>query len=119
MSCETGLVLALLVAVVTPQLVRASELELDPETGFVVAPGFELVEANCTACHSSRLTLQMRADRDGWLELIRWMQRTQNLWQLPPATEAEILDYLSTHYAPTATRFRRPPLDPSLLPPRK
>ena len=114
-----GLALALTVAVVTPRLVRASELEIDPETGFVLAAGFELVEANCTACHSSRLTLQMRANRDGWLELIRWMQRTQNLWQFPPATEAEIVDYLATHYAPTAARFRRRPLDPSLLPTRK
>ena len=117
MSCRTGLVLTLLVAIVTPQLGRATELEVDAETGFVVAPGSELVEANCTACHSSRLTLQMRADRDGWLELIRWMQRTQNLWQFPPATEAEIVDYLATHYAPTPARFRRPPLAPSLLPP--
>ncbi len=116
MSCRTGLVLALLVAAVAPQLVWASELEVDPKTGFVVAPGFELVQANCTACHSSGLTLQMRADRDGWLELIRWMQRTQNLWQFPPATEAEIVNYLATHYAPTHTRFRRRPLDPSLLP---
>ena len=61
----------------------------------------------------------MRANRDGWLELIRWMQRTQNLWQFPPATEAEIVDYLATHYAPTPTRFRRPPLDSLLLPPQK
>ena len=119
MSCSTGLVLALLVTVVTPQLVGASELEIDSKTGFVVAPGFELVEANCTVCHSSRQTLQMRADRDGWLQLIRWMQRTQNLWQFPPATEAEIVDYLATHYSPTAARFRRRPLDPSLLPTRK
>ena len=116
MSCRTGLVFALLVAVATPQPVRASELDVDPRTGFVVAPGFELVQANCTACHSSRLTLQFRADRDGWFQLIRWMQRTQNLWQFPPATEAEIVDYLATHYAPTPTRFRRRPLDPSLLP---
>ena len=91
--------------------------ELDPETDLVIAPGFDLVKANCTACHSSRQVLQMRADRDGWTELIRWMQRTQNLWLFPPSVETQIVDYLATHYGWAERTFRRKPLDPSLLPP--
>lgn len=99
--------------------VQTSAAEVDPETGLVLAPGVELVKANCTVCHSAKLVTQMRGDREAWLSLIRWMQRTQNLWQFPPQTEAEILDYLSTHYAPTRVRLRRAPLGPELPPPRQ
>lgn len=68
-------------------------------TGLVVADGFEEVRATCTACHSAKLVTQNRATREGWEELIRWMQRTQGLWDLG-AQEAPILDYLAAYYAP-------------------
>ncbi|CAN5226879.1 hypothetical protein BH23BAC1_BH23BAC1_38390 [soil metagenome] len=61
--------------------------------------GMEIVKANCTPCHSARLIVQNRATREGWLSMIRWMQQTQNLWDLG-ANEEIILDYLSTHYPP-------------------
>ncbi len=68
-------------------------------TGLRVAEGFEVVRANCTGCHSGKLIAQNRATRDGWQEMIRWMQRTQGLWQLGE-NEAAILDYLAANYAP-------------------
>ncbi len=68
-------------------------------TGLRVAEGFDLVRANCTGCHSGKLIAQNRATRDGWQEMIRWMQRTQGLWQLGE-NEAAILDYLAANYAP-------------------
>ncbi|MCB0555582.1 MAG: hypothetical protein KDD02_18690 [Phaeodactylibacter sp.] len=68
-------------------------------TGLAVAEGFEVVRANCTVCHSGHLVAQNRATRDGWQEMIRWMQRTQGLWQLGDK-EAVILDYLAANYAP-------------------
>ena len=68
-------------------------------TGLRVAGGFEVVRANCTGCHSGKLIAQNRATRDGWQEMIRWMQRTQGLWQLGE-NEAVILDYLAANYAP-------------------
>ena len=68
-------------------------------TGLRVAEGFETVRANCTGCHSGRLIAQNRATRDGWQEMIRWMQRTQGLWELGK-NEADILDYLAANYAP-------------------
>lgn len=78
------------------------------QTGLVADEGMHLVIANCTACHSAMLITQNRADREGWKKMIRWMQETQNLWDLG-ANEEIILDYLSQNYAPQK-RGRRPPL---------
>lgn len=79
-------------------------------TGLVVDSGFVQVKASCLACHSSRLITQNRADRAGWEKMIRWMQQTQNLWDLGP-NEGIILDYLAKHYAPQNTGRRAPLTD--------
>lgn len=68
-------------------------------TGLIYAEGFDLVRNTCTGCHSAQLITQNRATRSGWQSMIRWMQRTQGLWELG-ANEGPILDYLATHYAP-------------------
>lgn len=68
-------------------------------TGLAIGDGFEQVKATCLACHSSKLITQNRADREGWKKMIRWMQETQNLWDLGP-NEDVILDYLAAHYSP-------------------
>lgn len=68
-------------------------------TGFVDGEGLMTVVANCTACHSASLVTQNRMSREGWESLIRWMQETQNLWDLG-ANETVILDYLAANYAP-------------------
>lgn len=83
--------------------------DTDPDTRLVIAEGYELVKAQCTVCHSARLVVQNRADRAGWLQMIRWMQETQGLWPLGDS-EPVILDYLATHYGPLP-RGRRMPLD--------
>ena len=69
------------------------------DSGFIEGNHKMLVVANCTGCHSSKLVIQNRASREGWKNMIRWMQQTQNLWDLG-GNEEKILDYLSTHYAP-------------------
>ncbi len=97
----------------------AGEIALDPETRFVIDEHWEIVKVNCTQCHSAKLVVQTRADRETWLEMIRWMQRTQNLWTFPTKIEAQILDYLAAHYAPTRSSYRRAPLDSSLMPPAR
>ena len=56
-----------------------------------------------------------RGNEDFWRDTIRWMQRTQNLWQIPEAQEAQILSYLAEHYS-ESDWGRRPPLPASLLP---
>ena len=68
-------------------------------SGFIANEGFKTVLANCTNCHSSKLVIQNRATREGWESMIRWMQRTQKLWDLGE-NEDIILDYLSKNYAP-------------------
>ena len=79
------------------------------QTGFVYAEGFDVVRGTCTACHSAKLVTQNRATRDGWKDMIRWMQKTQGLWELGK-NEPIILDYLAKHYAPTEV-VRRPGID--------
>ncbi len=79
------------------------------QTGLVYAEGFDVVRGTCTACHSAMLVTQNRATRDGWKDMIRWMQKTQGLWQLGKS-EPIILDYLAKHYAPEEI-VRRPGLD--------
>ena len=90
--------------------------EPDADTGLAVAPGWEDVRVHCGACHSFGLITNQRANREGWRDMIRWMQRTQNLWELPAESETRILDYLAENYAPQALRQRRPPIPPELMP---
>ncbi len=95
--------------------VALAEPEVDATTGLVKAPGWLQVRAHCGGCHSHALLTQQRADRDTWLEMIRWMQATQNLWQFTPEVETEILDYLSANYAPRRG-LRRAPIPEALMP---
>ena len=79
------------------------------QTGLVYAEGFDIIRGTCTACHSAKLVTQNRATREGWKEMIVWMQETQGLWDLG-ASEPIILDYLAKHYAPEEIE-RRPGLN--------
>ncbi len=103
-------VLILLPAVATPAD------EVDEATGLIKNTGREMVRIHCGGCHSHALVTGQRADRQTWLDMIRWMQATQNLWQFDPATEKQILDYLADNYPPQPNR-RRAPIPTSLLPP--
>lgn len=76
-------------------------------TGFKEGENLQLVINNCTTCHSAKMVTQNRATRDGWLTMIRWMQETQNLWDLGES-EPLILDYLAKYYAPEAAGRRQP-----------
>ena len=89
--------------------------EIDAATGLIKNPGWEMVRIHCGGCHSHALVTGQRADRQTWLDMIRWMQATQNLWQFDPATETRILDYLADNYAPQRNH-RRAAIPPALLP---
>jgi hypothetical protein len=95
--------------------VAVAEEPVDEATGLRVAPGWELVRAHCGGCHSHKLVTSQHADRQTWLDIIRWMQTTQNLWQFDAATENSILDYLAANYPPQPNR-RRAPIPPTLMP---
>jgi len=84
-----------------------TENNIDPETGLVVDKGYKIVIQNCISCHSSKLIIQNKATREGWLSMIRWMQETQKLWDLGD-DETIILDYLARHYAPSQQGRRKP-----------
>ncbi|MEL0048781.1 MAG: hypothetical protein VW867_09055 [Gammaproteobacteria bacterium] len=77
--------------------------------------GWQLVSAHCSGCHSLKLVTGNRGDRQMWLETIRWMQESQNFWQLDKQTEDQILTYLAKNYPPIKAQ-RRPPISPALLP---
>jgi len=68
-------------------------------TGFVDDNGLMETINNCTNCHSSKLVIQNRMSKERWLATIRWMQKTQNLWDLG-GNEAIIVNYLAKNYAP-------------------
>ncbi len=69
-------------------------------TGLIDSEGLQVVIASCTSCHSAKLIAQNRATREGWVSMIRWMQATQNLWDLGENEEL-IVKYLAENYAPT------------------
>lgn len=68
-------------------------------TGFVEGEGLMTVVNNCTTCHSSKLVIQNRMNADRWNATIKWMQQTQNLWELGP-NQKIIVDYLVKNYPP-------------------
>lgn len=75
-------------------------------TGFVDAPGLLETVQNCTSCHSSKLVLQNRMNKERWTATIKWMQETQNLWDLGE-NEAIIVNYLAINYPPIETGRRK------------
>lgn len=88
-----------------------STVQHDPESGLAMDKSMVLVKGQCTACHSSKLILQSHFNREKWIERIRWMQRTQKLWDLGES-EPAILAYLTKYYGPLDIPFdgRRLPL---------
>ena len=106
----------LILVALWPGLAMAASI--DESSGLIKSPGWEQVRTHCGGCHSHALVTSQRADRQTWLDIIRWMQATQNLWQFQAETEAQILDYLAANYPPQADR-RRAPIPPSLMPQAK
>lgn len=76
-------------------------------TGFIAKGDYGLVIQNCLACHSSKLVTQNRMAPETWRKTIKWMQKTQNLWDLGE-NEDKIVAYLGKYYAPEKTGRRKP-----------
>lgn len=68
-------------------------------TGLINNEGLMTVVNNCTNCHSSKLLVQNRMNAERWNSTIKWMQETQNLWDLGKNQEI-IVNYLVTNYPP-------------------
>jgi len=116
MSHHSKFFAAFAAILLAPIITHAQEIELDAFTGLKVSGDWELVRNNCIACHSPKLITQQRGSEDQWLNMIRWMQKKQNLWQFEPETEARIIAYLAQNYPPQADR-RRAAIPPNLMPP--
>jgi hypothetical protein len=108
----------LVAAMMLSAAAAAEEPGLDPVSGLKVQGDWELVRNNCSACHSTRLITQQSGTAEQWLNLIRWMQAEQNLWQFDPDTESRIISYLAENYPPE-TRQRRAPIAEELMPPAR
>jgi hypothetical protein len=74
-------------------------------TGLIDADGLMLVVNNCTNCHSAKLVTQNRMTAERWNATIKWMQETQNLWDLGGNQEL-IVNYLVKNY-PLISKGRR------------
>lgn len=70
-------------------------------TGLIDADGLMTVVNNCTNCHSAKLVTQNRMNTERWNTTIKWMQETQNLWDLGE-NQKIIVNYLVTNYPPQA-----------------
>lgn len=116
MSPLTRILAALAAALLASTVTHAQEPEFDAYTGLKIANDWELVRNNCIACHSPKLITQQHGSKDQWLNMIRWMQKKQNLWQFEAETEARIVAYLAQNYPPQADR-RRSAIPPDLMPP--
>jgi predicted small lipoprotein YifL len=99
-----------------PDVTASAEPELDPMSGLKMTGDWQIVRANCVACHSGKLITQQRGTAEQWLAMIRWMQAKQNLWQFDPVTEEKIIAYLAENYPPGRSQ-RRAALPPALMPP--
>ena len=74
-------------------------------TGLIDAEGLMTVVNNCTNCHSAKLVIQNKMNAESWNAAIKWMQKTQNLWDLGENQEI-IVNYLVTNY-PVTVKGRR------------
>lgn len=104
------------IAATVSAVVMAADVEVDTLTGLKMAGDWEIVRNNCIACHSPKLITQQSGTAAQWLNMIRWMQKKQNLWQFDPETEKKIIGYLAENYPPQADR-RRAAIPPDLMPP--
>ncbi|MCY4269221.1 MAG: hypothetical protein OXE80_03490 [Gammaproteobacteria bacterium] len=87
----------------------------DRVSGLARNGDWQLVQANCTECHSSALIIQNSGNRAVWQSRLVWMEQTQGMTALNPETEDRILSYLTENYGPRQST-RRMPLPSHLLP---
>ena len=102
------LLLSFLLMKCDPPEGKVKEATLPDSTmlGLIDDTGVLLVLQHCNACHSTQLISQNQMTKAGWKSTIRWMQATQNLWDLGE-DEDIVLTYLAKNYAPSAIGRRQ------------
>lgn len=109
----TALVVTL--ALLSPAQAPQAAEETDRVTGLALEGDWQLVQANCTECHSALLITQNAGSRGIWQIRIATMRNTHGMDALDPEIEDRILNYLAEHYGQRQAS-RRPPLPAHLLP---
>ncbi|MGS0673666.1 cytochrome C [Shewanella sp. 0m-4] len=113
------LALSSLIGVQAADAVPVKSYPVDPVSGLIMAPGWEMVDQQCNACHTTLIIPQNKGNREVWRDTIQWMIDTQGLWDLSDTWDP-VLDYLSTYYDETGIDmkiFRRKPLEADQMPP--
>lgn len=105
---------ALLLAVLGNNAGTAAQ-ESGASAELIRAEGWQLVQDNCTECHSTQIIVQNSGNKEVWKSRIEWMQASQGLGELGAEVEDSILDYLATNYGQKAAS-RRQALAPHLMP---
>ncbi|WP_025821605.1 hypothetical protein [Shewanella marina] len=109
---KTRAIIAAVIAITACAWAQAQEYPVDKASGLIMAPGWEIVNYQCNACHTSLLIPQNPGDKEVWQATIQWMIDTQGLWDLSDTWEP-VLSYLSTYYDEKEmdmSKFRRQPL---------
>ena len=109
---------SLLLLILTTSLLHSSvgrAQQEDRVTGLIKEDGWQVVQANCTECHSAQIIMQNSGSRAVWKSRIVWMQETQGLGELSSASETAILAYLVSNYG-QKDASRRASIPAHLLP---
>lgn len=64
------------------------------------APGRDFVYLLCADCHSMQHVLEKRYTRSGWRQSLQRMTDEFGMAELSADERREVLNYLTTHYAP-------------------
>jgi hypothetical protein len=104
-----------LLTIASSDEIKQTAIKTDPLTGLKMTNHWEVVRNNCIACHSANQFLKQRGTRQTWVEILRWMQKSQGLTKFTSTVETQILDYLVKNHGPVG-RARRALIPPSLLP---
>ena len=60
-------------------------------------PGSEITAAICNTCHSLAIVKQQKQTKEGWKELLEWMEEEQGMPELGE-NEDLVLDYLTRQF---------------------
>jgi mono/diheme cytochrome c family protein len=85
-------------APVDAESVRAAFNPGDPYGGLPQTDGFDLVAAQCGACHSLNLVMQQRLTQERWDKLIDLMIAKHKMPAPDRETRAAIISYLARHF---------------------
>jgi cytochrome c len=85
-------------APVDAEAAQAAFNPADPYGGLPQTEGFDLVAAQCSACHSLNVVMQQSLPRERWDALLDWMVARQKMPAPDARTRAAILDYLAQNF---------------------